>query len=76
LNGQQQGYGMKVNSLKTFRESLMMSKSELAREADICTVTIDRIENGNPCRLDTQRKILLALGLKVSDKSRVFGNQM
>jgi hypothetical protein len=35
-------------------------------------LTIDRVEAGRPCRLDTKRKILLALGLKVSDKDRVF----
>ena len=67
---------MKKNSLKTFRESLMMSKAELSRGAGISALTIDRIEKGNPCRLDTQRKILLALGLEVSDKVSVFGNQM
>ena len=66
----------KKNSLKRARESLMMSKSELAREAGVSTLTIDRIENGKPCRLETQRKILLVLGMKVSDKVRVFGNQM
>jgi hypothetical protein len=32
-----------------------------------------RPEGRAPCRLDTKRKILLALGLKVSDKDRVFG---
>jgi len=31
------------------------------------------VEAGRPCRLDTKRKILLALDLKVSDKDRVFG---
>jgi DNA-binding XRE family transcriptional regulator len=51
----------------------MMSKAELARKAGLSTLTIDRIEAGRPCRLDTKRKILLALGLKVSDKDRVFG---
>lgn len=51
----------------------MMSKAELARKAGLSTLTIDRVEAGRPCRLDTQRKILLALGLKVSDKDRVFG---
>lgn len=50
-----------------------MSKAELARRAGLSTLTIDRIEAGRPCRLDTKRKILLALGLKVSDKDRVFG---
>ena len=50
-----------------------MSKAELARKAGLSTLTIDRVEAGRPCRLDTKRKILLALGLKVSDKDRIFG---
>lgn len=52
----------------------MMSKAELARKAGLSTLTIDRVEAGRPCRLDTKRKILLALGLKVADKDRVFGS--
>ena len=51
----------------------MMSKAELARKAGLSTLTIDRIEAGRPCRLDTKRKILLALGLRISDKDQVFG---
>ena len=54
----------------------MMSKAELARKAGLSTLTIDRVEAGRPCRLDTKRKILLALGLKVSDKDRIFGGQL
>jgi DNA-binding XRE family transcriptional regulator len=50
----------------------MMSKAELARKAGLSTLTVDRIEAGRPCRLDTKRKVLLALGLKVSDRERVF----
>ncbi len=50
----------------------MMSKAELARKAGLSTLTIDRVEAGRPCRLDTKRKILLALGLRVSDKDRIF----
>lgn len=61
-----------ANNVQAFREALMMSKAELARKAGLSTLTIDRVEAGRPCRLDTQRKILLALGLKVSDKDRVF----
>ncbi|MCG6974390.1 MAG: helix-turn-helix transcriptional regulator [Desulfobacterales bacterium] len=60
------------NSLKEIRESLMMSKAELSRKADISPLTITRIENGMPCRIKTQRKILLALGLKLSDKDKIF----
>jgi len=54
----------------------MMSKAELARKAGLSSLTIDRVESGRPCRLDTKRKILLALGLKVSDKDQVFGAAM
>jgi DNA-binding XRE family transcriptional regulator len=64
---------MSENSLKKTRESLMMSKAELSRKANISDKTIARIENGIPCRLETKRKIILALGLKISDKSKVFG---
>jgi len=62
-----------TNQVQRFRENLMMSKAELARKAGLSTLTIDRIEAGRPCRLDTKRKILLALDLRVSDKDRVFG---
>ena len=65
---------MASNHVQRFRENLMMSKAELARKAGLSTLTIDRVEAGRPCRLDTKRKILLALGMKVSDKDRVFGS--
>lgn len=66
---------MKVkNNLKKIRESMLLSKSELARKAGVSPVTIDRIEKGYPCRMDTKRKIIQALGLKLSDKDKVFGS--
>ncbi len=52
----------------------MMSKAELARKANISPITITRIEQGMPCRMETKRKIILALGYKVSDKNKVFGD--
>jgi DNA-binding XRE family transcriptional regulator len=61
------------NNVQHFREAQMMSKAELARKAGVSALTIDRVEAGRPCRLDTKRKILLALGLKVTDRDRVFG---
>jgi DNA-binding XRE family transcriptional regulator len=54
----------------------MLSKAELARRAGLSTLTIDRIEAGRPCRLDTKRRILLALGLRVVDRDKVFSIQM
>ncbi len=63
---------MTKNSLKRVRESLLMSKAELGRKANISPITITRIENGLPCRMETKRKILLALGLKLSEKNKIF----
>lgn len=63
---------MSRNSLKKIRESLLINKAELARKANISDKTIARIENGFPCRLETKRRILLALGLKISDERKVF----
>jgi DNA-binding XRE family transcriptional regulator len=60
------------NNVKQIREAKMLSKAELARMAGLSPLTIDRIEKGKPCRMATKRKILLALGLKVHQKQRVF----
>ena len=50
------------NPLKAARERLMISKSELATRTGLSVMTLDRIEKGKPCRLDTKRKIVKALG--------------
>jgi DNA-binding XRE family transcriptional regulator len=63
---------MSRNELKEIRETRMMSKAELARKAKVSPITISRIENGMPCRLETQRKILLALGFELSEKHKLF----
>ena len=63
-----------VNHLQELREEQLLSKAELARRAGVSALTIDRIERGQSCRLDTKRKIILALGLKIQEKDRVFGN--
>ena len=68
---------MSKNALKEIRESLMMSKAELVKKANISPltpITITRIENGMPCRMETKRKIILALGFKISDKNKIFGD--
>jgi len=65
--------GKSKNGVRRIRESLLMSKAELARKAGVSALTINRIEAGMDCRLDTKRKIIEALGLKPSDAERVFG---
>lgn len=62
----------KRNNVKKIRESLLISKAELARKAGLSALTIDRIESGHNCRMDTKRKIILALGLRLVDKDQVF----
>jgi predicted transcriptional regulator len=51
------------NPLKVLRERLLISRSELARKASVSFLTVRRIEEGKPCRLDTKRKIVKALGV-------------
>lgn len=64
-----------MNALRRYREKLLMSKAELARKAGISPLTIDRVEKGESCRLETKRKILFALGLKLSERGKIFGNE-
>ncbi|MCD6499277.1 MAG: helix-turn-helix transcriptional regulator [Deltaproteobacteria bacterium] len=60
------------NFVRRFRMEMMMSKAELARRAGVSPLTLDRVERGMNCRMDTKRKILEALGLKPSDRKLVF----
>ena len=61
-----------MNSLKRYREEVLISKAELARKAGVSALTIDRIEKGKSCRLETKRKIILALDLKLSETHKLF----
>ena len=63
---------MTQNKLKSIREKLLLSKSELARKAGVSSLTIDRIEKGQGCRMETKRKIIEALGYKLSENDKVF----
>ena len=60
------------NLVKEVREENLMSKAELARKAGVSPLTIDRIERGKSCRMETKRKIILALGYDLSDKDKIF----
>ena len=61
-----------MSKLKNIRESRLISKSKLARDAGVSTVTIDRIEKGYDCRMATKRRILEALSLTPEDRDQVF----
>ena len=66
---------MEKNEVRKFRENLLMSKAELARKAGLSPLTIDRIERGKECRPETKRKVLLALGLKLSEREKLFSSK-
>lgn len=69
------GPAKQKNNVRKIRIERMMSKAELARRANLSVLTIDRIEKGFGCRMDTKRKILEALGLSLDDRVRVFGEE-
>lgn len=62
---------MRKISIKEIRESFLISKTELARMANISLMTVTRIEQGHPCKKKTKRKIILALKHKIS-----YGNEV
>lgn len=62
----------KQNNVQKLREEQLLSKAELARRAGVSVLTIDRVEKGSTCRVDTKRKIILALGLDVRERNKVF----
>lgn len=64
--------GKLKNNVRNLREESLISKAELGRKAGLSALTIDRVESGYSCRMDTKRKIILALGLKLTDKDKVF----
>ncbi len=63
------------NNVQRLREEQLLTKAELARKAGVSPLTVARIENGLDCRVDTKRKIILALGLQPVDKAKVFGSR-
>ena len=62
----------KKNRVREIREHKLMTQQQLARKARIALRTIHSVEKGLNCRMDTKRKILLALGLRFEDKDLVF----
>jgi DNA-binding XRE family transcriptional regulator len=62
------------NTVRKIREKLLMSKAELARNAGISPLTVDRIEKGLSCRIETKRKIILAFGYDLADRGLIFKN--
>ena len=63
---------IRLNRVRELRENRLMTQAQLARRARVALRTIHSVEKGMNCRMDTKRKILLALGLRFEDKDQVF----
>ena len=59
---------IQMNRVRELRENRLMTQAQLARKAKVALRTIHSVEKGMNCRMDTKRKILLALGLSLEDK--------
>ncbi len=66
------GLSTRGNRVRELRENKLMTQAQLARKARVALRTIHSVEKGMNCRMDTKRKILLALGLRFEDKDVVF----
>ena len=75
MNAEKLKAKVETNNVRQIREGLLMSKAELARRAGLSVLTIDRVEKGMTCRMDTKRKIILSLGLQLSDRDKVFSKK-
>ena len=62
----------KRNRVRELREDRLMTQAQLAKKARVALRTIHSVEKGMNCRMDTKRKILLALGLRFEDKDQVW----
>ena len=62
----------KQNRVRELREDRLMTQAQLARKASVARRTIHSVEKGMNCRMDTKRKILLALGFPFDQKHMVF----
>ena len=65
-----------MNRVREMRENRLMTQAQLARKAKVALRTIHSVEKGLNCRMDTKRKILLALGMRFEDRHQVFPSLM
>ena len=70
--GDMAGQSPPQNRVRELRENKLMTQAQLARKAKVALRTIHSVEKGMNCRMDTKRKILVALGMRFEDKDMVF----
>ena len=63
---------MGFNLVKKIREQLLISKTELARKAGVSPLTIDRVEKGENCRMETKGGLYQPLDINSLTGKRFF----
>jgi len=61
-----------MNRIRAARQALSWTQSELAQKAGVAPRTIHAVEKGRPCRQETKRRILVALGVPWSQRHEYF----
>ena len=72
MNGSSFEARTRRNRVRELRENKLMTQAQLAKKAKVALRTIHSVEKGMNCRMDTKRKILLALGIPFENKNQVF----
>jgi transcriptional regulator with XRE-family HTH domain len=52
-----------MNRIRIARQALGWTQNELADRAGVAARTVHAVEKGRPCRQETKRRILVALGV-------------
>lgn len=60
-------------TVRELRRDRLMTQAQLARRARVARRTVISVEAGRCCRMDTQRKLLRALGVPFERRAEVFG---
>jgi DNA-binding XRE family transcriptional regulator len=61
-----------MSKLEEVRHQQLLSRSELARKANLSTLTILKIEHGRKCRPGTAKKIIAGLGYSIEEKEQLY----
>lgn len=60
-------------TVRELRCDRLMTQAQLARKARVAVRTVTNVEAGRRCRMDVQRRLLIALGVPFGRRVEVFG---
>lgn len=61
-----------MNRVRITRQTMGWTQNELAERAGVAPRTVHAVEKGRPCRQETKRRILTALGVPWEDRHDYF----